>query len=83
MELAIDKWHNISDGHKYYNADGFSADITSDAGKKEAKKKMRTAASQFITESILSLNRYEKSYTPSQMQALDAFWKLANNYPEY
>lgn len=27
------------DGHKYYNADGFSADITSDAGKKEAKKK--------------------------------------------
>lgn len=44
---------------------------------------MRTAASQFITESILSLNRYEKSYTPSQMQALDAFWKLANNYPEY
>ena len=70
------------DGHKYYNADGFSANINTDAGKKEAKKKIRSAASEFITESILALNRYGKSYNTSQMQGIDAFWRFAYNYPQ-
>lgn len=68
------------DGHKYYNADGFSADITTDTGKKDCKKKIRSAASEFITESILALNRYGKSYNTSQMQGIDAFWRFASNY---